>query len=171
MGHDVGDEKVMAMTPNNSSVGLFRLIIVIILMLLIIIFVMKAYFNNKPIVDAVNFEMEQRNFTHTLSLIKAQWLLEGRQSEVEFVFFDQHGEVKNSQIFKVSNLGWPSINNTKQSKYCLALWATVINVEVNEASVRVLTRANHHKNGDIECQICDATSSASCLTYSTLSGI
>lgn len=172
MGHDVGDEKVAPMKSINvKDPGLFRFIMVMVVMLLLILFVIRAYLDNRATIDSVNFEMEQHNFIKTLSLIRVQWLLEGRPATVEYVFFDQSNQVNNSRVFEMSRVGWAGLDGKPQANYCLEFWSAVINVAPNEAAQKMIFEMKYQKEDDILCQICDAKQQDSCIEYSTQSGI
>ena len=93
----------MMVKINSQNNELFRFVVIISLVLLMILFITRAYLSNKPAVDAVEFSMRQHNFSQTVSLIRGQWLLEGRPSSVDYSFYNNQGNVVKQLIFWYQN--------------------------------------------------------------------
>lgn len=156
---------------NLEDSGLFRFVIVIVLILLLIFSVIKLYLANQPSVESVNHEMQKQSFINTLSLIRGQWLLEGRPSDLEFSFYDNQDNVINTTKFNMSSLGWASIDDNRQLDYCRLLWAAIINVAPQDTEKNTFISDKSHKNDDNVCRICDGKQRQQCLEYSTTAGI
>ena len=111
-----------------QDIRLFEFLIAIVVVLLLILFITKMNLSQKGIIDEVNFEMASQNFNQNASLIRAQWLIEGRPKELTFSFFVDRNTISNTRLFKLSNLGWPSIGHNNQ-KMCLALGLDINNLD------------------------------------------
>ena len=153
-----------------QDIRLFEFLIAIVVVLLLILFITKMNLSQKGVIDEVNFEMASQNFNQNASLIRAQWLIEGRPKELTFSFFVDRNTISNTRLFKLSNLGWPSIDHNNQ-KMCLALWLDINNLDKNENVSHYVSVKKLTKNNDINCKFCDAGGNNSCIEYSERYGV
>lgn len=156
---------------SNENSELFRLVVLVSLVLLIVMFIIRAYLSNKHTVDSVNFSMQQQNFFQTVSLVRGQWLLEGRPRSVEYIFYNEQGNANKTTTFEVSKSGWPSIGKPRNSNYCDVLWTTIINTEPENVKNVTIVTVHSKKIDDIVCQICDANEHLRCFEYSAKFGV
>ena len=161
----------MMVKINSQNNELFRFVVIISLVLLMILFITRAYLSNKPAVDAVEFSMRKHNFSQTVSLIRGQWLLEGRPSSVDYSFYNNQGNVVKTTNFLVSKSGWPSVGLSTNKDYCDVLWRTIINLEPENVKNVTIVAIQSKKSDDIVCQICDANEHVTCFDYSAKFGI
>lgn len=154
-------------TANVQDLSLFEFIIAIIIVLFLIFAIANMNLNKKSVIDEVNFEMTKQNFSQNISLMRAQWLIEGRPSELSFNFYADREVISNTVIFSMSEQGWPQTNNA-----CRVFWIKTNNLDVNEDVAQYVTLDKSvKKTNDIECQFCDAGNNDSCIVYSSHYGM
>jgi hypothetical protein len=153
-----------------ENVSLFEFIIAIVVVLLLIFSIATMNLDKKGVIDEVNFEMAKQNFSQNTSLIRAQWLLEGRPKTLTFSFYVNQDIVSNNRQFELSKLGWPLVNSN-EIKACRQVWLSVNNLTDADNIERYVRIKKIEKNNDIGCQFCDASDNDTCIEYSPRYGL
>lgn len=164
MGYDVGDEEIMR--HSQQGLSLLGILISIILILLLVYGVVSLNNKNSNTISTLNYEMQQQNFQHNLALIRTQWMLERRPSELTYAFYDELGNTKNNEVFTMSDKGWPTLMQ-QDKDYCLRIFKKITNTLLDDDLQRIIKVTMLQKEGDISCQFCDAGDSNTCFNYST----
>jgi len=157
-------------TLQAQDIGLFELMVAIIIILLLVLSISKMNIDKKSVIDTVSFEMAKQNFSQNTSLIRAQWLMEGRPNTLEFSFYIDQKTVVDSQMFELSNTGWPLLK-TNMNNACRSVWLEVNNLNANDNIEQYVQIKKVKKDNDIGCQFCDAVHNDACIVYSPYSGI
>ncbi|MDP2560860.1 hypothetical protein [Psychrobium sp. 1_MG-2023] len=154
-----------------ESLGLFEFLVAIIVVLLLIMSTVSLQLGQQNTIHQVSFAMNKQNFNQNISLIKTQWLIEGRPKQLDFTFYGAQQEVLNSATFNMSKQGWASINQRHESLFCRELWAKVTNTDAYDNKSKQLVIKKQQKEDDIVCQFCDAENSEECFEYSINHGV
>jgi hypothetical protein len=157
-------------TPQIQDMSLFEFIVAIIVVLLLILSISRMNIDKKGVIDEVNFEMAKQNFSQNASLIRAQWLLEGRPKTLVFNFYTNEVTISNNEYFELSTKGWPLIN-TQAVNACELVWFGVNNLTEADNIERYIQIKKVEKDNDIGCQFCDAGDNDTCIEYSPRYGI
>lgn len=153
-----------------NDVSLFEFIIATSVVLLLILSIVNMNLGQKNVIDDVSFAMKKQNFEQNISLIRAQWLLEGRPQTFIFNFYSEQNKVSGESTFHLSKKGWPLILQN-DIKSCSNLWHDVNNLSKKDQVEQSLIIKNVEIEGDNSCQFCDAGHSDTCITYSPRYGI
>lgn len=150
--------------------SLFEFIVAIIVVLLLILSISRMNLDKKGVIDEVNFEMAKQNFSQNASLIRAQWLLEGRPKTLEFNFYINEETISNSEYFELSPTGWVLVN-IQVINACQLVWFSINNLTEADNIARYIHIKKIEKDNDIRCQFCDAGDNDTCIEYSPHYGI
>lgn len=153
-----------------NDIQLFKFITAVSVVLLLIFSIVNMNLGQKKVIDDVNFSMQKQNFEHNISLIRAQWLLEGRPQTFIFNFYSDQHKISNERTFQLSQKGWPLILQ-KDSQSCNNLWHDVNNLNEKSHVEQYLKIKRLNIEGDKSCQFCDVGNSQACITYSSRYGI
>jgi len=156
--------------PQAQDIGLFKFIVAIIIVLILIMSIGKMNIDKKSVIDEVSFEMAKQNFSQNTSLIRAQWLMEGRPQALTFDFYIDQDTVISSKLFELSKTGWPLLKN-KFNNACKLVWLEVNNLNESDKIEQYVQIKKVKKDNDIGCQFCDAGRNEACIVYSPYSGI
>lgn len=153
-----------------QDIRLFEFLVAIVVVLLLILAITQMNLGKKGVIDEVNFAMASQNFNQNASLIRAQWLIKGRPKQLGFDFFIDENTISRTRYFRLSNMGWPLVDNSGKQA-CHNLWSAINNLDNDENVSRYVKIKKLEKDNDIRCQFCDAGDNGTCIEYSAHYGV
>ena len=138
-----------------GDVGLFEILVAVTVLIILVMATVNMRMKQQDTFDEVSFAMSKQNFTQNVAIIKGQWLLEGRPSQLQFNLFAQDNSITdnsliitNTTTLLMSKNGWPSLIDSNQAQYCKVLWATISNLSLDADVIKNLIVKKEQKKDE-----------------------